>query len=270
LVSDYIVDWLRQKAVVAKKDGFVVGVSGGIDSALVSALCAKTGLSTIGVSMPINQAQDQLIRAHEHCDWLTNRWANVDSKEVDLTGAYEAFEASLVPHGLMDTLSKVNSRSRIRMMALYAVANTKNLLVAGTGNKIEDFGIGFFTKYGDGGVDLSPIGDLTKTEVRELAQYLGVIQSIVDAKPTDGLWGDNRSDEDQIGDTYADLEIAMRFCDKLHIETTLQYEEYKNDQKEKLEIQEKTLYNYLCRHESSKHKMRMPPVCHIEKRLRSS
>lgn len=262
-VSDHIVEWLRQRALLAHKDGFVVGVSGGIDSALVSTLCAKTGLSTIGVSMPINQAQDQLTRAHEHCAWLTNRWENVASKEVDLTGAYEVFETSLVPHGLMDTLSKVNSRSRIRMMALYAVANTKNLLVAGTGNKIEDFGIGFFTKYGDGGVDLSPIGDLTKTEVRELAQYLEVIQSIVDAKPTDGLWGDNRSDEDQIGDTYADLEIAMKFCEVNGISTVEQYEEKKYCCSV-CSVKERTMLNYLTRHQNNQHKMSMPPVCFLK------
>lgn len=269
-VSEHIVEWLHLKALQAHKSGFSVGISGGIDSALVSTLCAKTSMDVLCVSMPISQAGDQLNRAHDHFAWLRNQWDNVITEEIDLSPAFIAFEAS-IPKNMKSNLASVNSRSRIRMMALYAIANSKNLLVAGTGNKVEDFGIGFFTKFGDGGVDLSPVGDLTKTEVYMLAKYLNIIPSILTAAPTDGLWEDNRSDEDQIGDTYADLEIAMEFCDRCGIATVAQYDTMIKAGFSSLpKIQEKTIYNYLKRHDNNKHKMEMPPICHVEKLLKSS
>lgn len=264
-VTDRIVSWLTSKAKDAHKDGFVIGVSGGIDSALVSTLCAETKLTALCIRMPINQAQDQCTRAKGHTGWLSAKGKNVEDVEIDLTQAFDYFKNSL-PNEFQTELALVNSRSRIRMMTLYAVANSRNLLVAGTGNKIEDFGIGFFSKGGDGCVDLSPIGDLLKSEVRILSQYLGVSPAIVAAKPTDGLWGDNRSDEDQIGDTYDDLELAMKFCEVRHIETVKQYDDLKNSENfvNNIGVQEKTLYNYLRRHENSRHKMEMPPICFLK------
>lgn len=204
-ISNWLSDYLNK----SKLDCFVVGISGGIDSALVSTLCAQTGRKTLAVSMPIHQAPDQLTRAHNHVDWLRSKYyTNVEFLEFNLTQTFETFK-SLFP--IENTLALANSRSRLRMTALYQVAGTHKGLVVGTGNKVEDFGIGFFTKYGDGGVDLSPIADLTKTEVRQIAKELGVLEEILIAKPTDGLWEDDRTDEDQIGATYEELEWAMQF-----------------------------------------------------------
>lgn len=204
-----IVDWIKSYAL---ERGFslVVGVSGGVDSALVSTLCAETGIATYVVSMPIRQKADQLERARAHIDWLVGKYRNVHSLEYDLTVAFESF-ASVFGTDMRSDLSLANSRSRIRMAALYQVSGNVNGIVVGTGNKIEDFGVGFFTKYGDGGVDISPIADLTKTEVRQMASSLGVSDYIVTARPTDGLWEDDRSDEDQLGASYEELEWAMSF-----------------------------------------------------------
>lgn len=207
--SRKVIDWIRD---YAEKFGFslVVGVSGGVDSALVSTLCAETGLETYVVSMPIHQKPDQLGRARAHVDWMVGRYSNVHSLEYDLTAVFDGF-ASVFGQDMRSDLSLANSRSRLRMAALYQVSGNVGGIVVGTGNKIEDFGVGFFTKYGDGGVDISPIADLTKTEVREMAASLGVSREIVDAKPTDGLWEDDRSDEDQMGASYEELEWAMSF-----------------------------------------------------------
>jgi NAD+ synthase len=200
--------WLKTYLEETHLDSFVIGISGGIDSALVSTLCATTGIQTIVVSMPIHQAPDQLKRANDHISWLKNKYSNVQSIEIDLTYVFDSFKA-LFP--IENKLALANSRSRLRMTTLYQIAGTHKGLVVGTGNKIEDFGVGFFTKYGDGGVDISPIADLTKTEVRKLAQELQIIQDIILAKPTDGLWEDDRTDEDQLGATYEELEWAMEF-----------------------------------------------------------
>lgn len=204
-----IVKWIKDYAE-PKGLSLVVGVSGGVDSALVSTLCAETGLKTYVVSMPIHQKMDQLERARKHIDCLCERYTNVHSLEYDLTSVFDGF-VSVFGHDMRSHLSLANSRSRLRMATLYQVSGNVNGIVVGTGNKVEDFGVGFFTKYGDGGVDISPIADLTKTEVREMASRLGVSLEIVEASPTDGLWEDDRTDEDQIGASYEELEWAMDF-----------------------------------------------------------
>lgn len=207
---DEIIDWLIKYSVNNNNLFFVVGISGGIDSAVVSTLCAKTKIKTFVVSMPIHQNIEQLDRAHKHINWLMNNYNNVEFLEFDLTNTFENFKSLFDSN---DELSLANSRSRLRMTTLYQVAGTNKGIVVGTGNKIEDFGIGFFTKYGDGGVDISPIADLTKTEVGNIAKELGIIEEIILAKPTDGLWDDGRTDEDQIGATYKELEWAMNYIE---------------------------------------------------------
>lgn len=204
-----IVDWIKNYCS-EKKFKLVVGVSGGIDSALVSTLCAMTEIETILVSMPIYQNELELTRARKHINWLKNKYNNVVEKEYDLTNIYDVFLKKFA-NEYNNNLAFANTRSRLRMITLYQIATSVNGIVVGTGNKIEDFGIGFFTKYGDGGVDISPIADLTKTEVRKMAKIIGVPEYIVTAKPTDGLWEDNRTDEDQIGASYEELEWAMEF-----------------------------------------------------------
>ncbi|MCX6155640.1 MAG: NAD(+) synthase, partial [Candidatus Kapabacteria bacterium] len=208
-----ITNWLLQKLDDSRQSGFVVGVSGGIDSATVSTCCAKTGKKLIALNMPIHQPSSQLSRAEEQCNWLKLNFTNVETFLIDLTEIYETIIRTL-PLEAKNEIALVNLRSRLRMMTLYSFANSNNFLVAGTGNKVEDYGIGFFTKYGDGGVDISPIGDLTKTEVYQLAAYLDVPESIQKAAPTDGLWEIDRTDEEQIGATYPELEWAMDFCEK--------------------------------------------------------
>ena len=211
-INQHIVEWLLDYAINAKVKGFVVGISGGIDSALVSTLCAQTGLPTLCVEMPIHQAESHVNRANEHIAQLKERFPNVTNERTDLTPIFESFKTQ-VPTSEKEALlnlSLANTRARLRMTTLYYFAGIHSLLVAATGNKVEDFGVGFFTKYGDGGVDISPIGDLMKSEVHALAAYLEVPSSILDAKPTDGLFGDDRSDEDQIGANYDELEWAMR------------------------------------------------------------
>ena len=237
-------------------DGFVVGVSGGIDSALTSTLCALTGRKTLLLEMPIHQAASQVSRAQEHIAWLKAKYANVMDERVDLTPTSDLFMQSMV-HRASDEhnqhLAMANTRSRLRMTTLYYHAGVHRLLVVGTGNKVEDFGVGFYTKYGDGGVDLSPIADLMKTEVYELAAHLGVAQSIQLAAPTDGLWGDDRSDEDQIGASYPELEWAMRYLEQ----PTASNEILSERQKEVLAI-------YTRMHKANRHKMEAIPVCKLE------
>lgn len=257
-VSEYIIDWLKDYASNAGVKGFVVGVSGGIDSALTSTLCAKTGLPTLCVEMPIHQAASQVSRAEEHIAQLKNRFNNVSEVRVDLTSTFEDFKGT-VPT-IEDTakvdLSLANTRARLRMTTLYYLAGINSSLVAGTGNKVEDFGVGFYTKYGDGGVDLSPIADLMKSEVYELAAYLGVPNSIQIAQPTDGLFGDSRTDEDQIGASYDELEWAMKMQDEGKTESDF------SDRK--LEVFK--IYSRLNR--INQHKMQPIPVCEIPEELK--
>lgn len=215
--------WLSEYLLKSNLECFVIGISGGIDSALTSTLCAQTGKKTIAVSMPIHQSPDELKRAHSHIEWLKQKYTNVESLEISLTDTFETFKALFE---VEDKLALANSRSRLRMTALYQIAGTYKGLVVGTGNKVEDFGIGFYTKYGDGGVDISPIADLTKTEVREMSRELQVLEEILLANPTDGLWEDSRTDEDQIGATYEELEYVMECNDPSHL-TERELEVYK-------------------------------------------
>ncbi len=210
-VANQIVNWLKEYAENAKVNGFVVGISGGVDSAVTSTLCALTGFKVICVEMPIHQDEKQINRGKEHINQLKKRFENVSSIETDLTQTFDTFQNS-VPKSddvAKYNLALANTRARLRMTTLYYIAGIEGLLVAGTGNKVEDFGVGFYTKYGDGGVDLSPIADLMKSEVYQLGQYLEIPTSIQTAAPTDGLFGDDRTDEDQLGATYDELEEAM-------------------------------------------------------------
>lgn len=188
-------------------NGFVIGISGGIDSAVVSTLCAKTGLPTLAVSIPINQNEVLDSRSELQKKWLVANFSNVEVARVDLSKTFNQFSKDVVSNNL----GFANSKSRLRMVTLYALAGPRKFLVTGTGNKVEDFGVGFFTKYGDGGVDISPIADLMKSEVYEIAKQLGIPKEIQEAKPTDGLWEDDRNDEDQLGATYPELEWAMTY-----------------------------------------------------------
>ena len=211
IIADNIIQWLKAYSKKSKTDGFVIGISGGIDSALTSTLCASTGLPTICIDMPIMQNKNEVNRASSHIKWLQKKFNNVIHKSVDLNDVFNSFKNTVEQNNDKNNfLSLANSRSRLRMTTLYYFAGINRCLVAGTGNKVEDFGIGFYTKYGDGGVDISPIADLNKTDVFEISKILGVLDEIIKAKPTDGLWDDGRTDEDQIGATYKELEWAMQ------------------------------------------------------------
>jgi len=247
--SQKILNWLVEYLNNSKCNGFVVGVSGGVDSALTSTLCAMTGKKTIVVSMPIHQEVTQHSRSIKHIDWLCSNFSNVEQVTLDLSNAYDIFSKLTIS----SDLSLANTRSRLRMVALYLVANTHNLLVAGTGNKVEDYGVGFFTKYGDGGVDISPIAGLLKSEVRLMAKEVGVLDELVNAIPTDGLWGDNRSDEQQIGASYDELEWALKY-----------YEIFGFKLENLSEREKEVLTIYTKRHISNKHKLELPPVCQLE------
>lgn len=205
-----IIKWIRDYSMDNNLSPLIIGISGGIDSALVSTLCAITGIETLVVSLPIHQKDDQLSRARNHAKWLSSKYDNVTFIEKDLSNLFNNF-ISLFSEDEISNLSLANSRSRLRMVTLYQIAGSKGGIVVGTGNKVEDFGVGFFTKYGDGGVDISPIGDLTKTQVRNLSSELGIIEEIILAEPTDGLWEEDRTDEQQLGATYEELEWAMNF-----------------------------------------------------------
>ena len=254
-VGQHIISWLSDYSDSARSQGFIIGISGGVDSGLTSVLCAMTGKKVILVSMPIRQTKAEYSRAKNHIADLTSRFDNVRAHDIDLTETFSVFEKNM-PFDLQEQhLAMANSRARLRMMTLYALGQANGVLVAGTGNKVEDFGVGFYTKYGDGGVDISPIADLTKTQVWELAREVGVIEEIVEAKPTDGLWEDGRSDEDQIGASYPELEWAMEFITSNQTEKDLN-----NRQKEVLIIYRK--FN-----RANQHKMMAIPVCEIPEAL---
>lgn len=257
-VIDHIVNWLKDYAQKAGVKGYVVGVSGGVDSGVVSTLCAMTGLKTLVLEMPIRQQKDQISRAQEQIDFLKDKFQNVDGFSVDLNAPFEAL------HDILDVkddkfpnekLAFANTRSRLRMLTLYYYGQINGLLVCGTGNKVEDFGIGFYTKYGDGGVDLSPIADLYKTEVYALARALDLPESIKNAIPTDGLWDVDRTDEDQIGATYPELEKIQK--------------EYGSKTAEDYEGRDQEVFKIFDRmHKAAKHKMDPIPVCEISEELR--
>lgn len=254
-VSEYIINWLKEYAINANVNGFVVGVSGGIDSALTSSLCAKTGLPTLCVEMPIHQAESQVSRAKEHISQLKAKSKNVSEVRVDLTTVFDTFIDAVptINDSSKVDLSLANTRARLRMTSLYYLAGIHNSIVAGTGNKVEDFGVGFYTKYGDGGVDVSPIADLMKSEVYELAAYLGVPDSIQIAAPTDGLFGDSRTDEDQLGASYDELEWAMNM------------QNLKKDENDFTGRQKEVFKIYRKLNSTNQHKMKPIPVCIIPK-----
>lgn len=259
-VIDHIVNWLKDYATKANSKGFVVGVSGGIDSAVVSVLVAKTGLPVLVLEMPIRQKADQVDRAQDHIDFLKANFPNVEGFRVDLTPTFESFEKTTEGYkddSLSKNLAEANTRSRLRMVTLYYYGQINGFLVTGTGNKVEDFGVGFFTKYGDGGVDISPIADLYKTQIYEIAKKLGVLESIQKAKPTDGLWEVERTDEDQIGATYPELEWAMEQQEAGKSEA-----DFDGREKEVMEI-------YLRFNRATQHKMNPIPVCEIPVELKA-
>ena len=203
-----ISNWLNEYLNKSNLDSFVIGISGGIDSAVSSTLCAMTGKKTKVVIMPIYQNPEETNRGVNHCNWLKENFKDIDIIEIDLTDVFDSLK-SKIPNQYNTKLSLANTRARLRMTSLYSISGGCNGLVVGTGNKIEDFGVGFFTKYGDGGVDISPIADLMKSEVYQLGISLDIIPEIMQAKPTDGLWEDQRTDEDQLGVSYDELEWAM-------------------------------------------------------------
>ncbi|MFD1551258.1 NAD(+) synthase [Putridiphycobacter roseus] len=252
-VIDYISDWLKTYANNAGVKGFIIGISGGIDSAVTSTLCARTGLKLICLEMDIHQNDNEVDRGLAHINWLEKKYANVSHHRVNLTDSFETIKASF-PEGVENHgLSMANTRARLRMTTLYAVGQANGLLVAGTGNKVEDFGVGFYTKYGDGGVDLSPIADLFKSEVFAIAKELDIVQSIQNAAPTDGLWKDERTDEGQIGATYPELEWAMTF---------------EGNPKDLTDRQKEVIKIYHSFHRANKHKMVPIPICEIPENLK--
>ena len=238
---DYISKWIKEYATSLSFQpvSLVIGVSGGIDSAVTSTLCAKTGFKTIAISMPIKQNLNQHDLSLKHLDWLKNNFDNVETKIIELDNVFASFENTMKEFN--NSLAFANSRSRLRMVTLYQIAQANKGIVVGTGNKVEDFGVGFYTKYGDGGVDISPIADCKKTDVWNIGKSLGVIDEIIEAAPTDGLWDDSRNDESQLGLSYEEIEDAMENPNSKHI-------------KKYQEIREPNL-----------HKMRPIPVCILPK-----
>lgn len=257
-INQHIVNWLKEYATNAKVNGFVVGISGGIDSALTSTLCAQTGLPTLCVEMPIHQHQSHVNRAIEHIKQLKRRFPNVSEIRTDLTPVFDAFSNQVEQNDERKTLdiTLANTRARLRMTTLYFHAGIHGLLVAGTGNKVEDFGVGFYTKYGDGGVDVSPIADLVKSEVKALAKFLQVPDSILVAKPSDGLYENDLSDEDQIGASYDELEWAMQ-----QVELGKTADEFSGREADVYKI-------YKRLNTINQHKMNPIPVCVIPKELK--
>ena len=238
---EHISNWIKKYILSLQftSPSLIIGVSGGIDSAVTSTLCCKTGFKTIAVSMPIKQNSSQHDLSIKHLDWLNASFNNVDTMIIELDDVFKSFEKTMT--NFNNKLAFANSRSRLRMVTLYQIAQANNGIVVGTGNKVEDFGVGFYTKYGDGGVDISPIADCNKTDVWNIGKSLGVINEIIEAAPTDGLWDDSRNDESQLGLTYEQIEEAM------NDPTSSYFEKY-------MKIREPNL-----------HKMKPIPVCILPK-----
>ena len=245
MTAQKISTWLQDYLETNNLKTFVVGVSGGIDSAVTSTLCAMTGITTVAVNLPLHSSDDNTGLSNLHLEWLRKNYENVQTDVVHLDSVFDCFAEALQHYG--SALGFVNSKSRLRMVSLYQIAANTRGIVVGTGNKVEDFGVGFFTKYGDGGVDISPIADLTKTQVRQLAKELGIQQEILDAPPTDGLWEDSRTDEDQIGASYEELEWAMDYIENNRLYSLT------SRQKEVIMLYKK--FNHL-----NAHKMKSVPV----------
>ena len=259
-VEKTIVKWLKDYATNANKDGYVIGVSGGVDSAVVSTLCAKTGLKLLCIQMPIRQTSNEVNRASAHINWLMENFPNVSTINCELTSVFNSFMSNveILEDKESQHMAEANTRSRLRMVTLYYYASLKNCLVAGTGNKVEDFGAGFFSKFGDGAVDISPIGDLMKSEVRELGRLMGISDEIVNAIPTDGLWDDGRGDEDQLKATYDELEDIMGWIE----ENRISFDDENDDILSYLTKRQQEVFSiYKKRHLINKHKMEMPPIC---------
>ena len=235
-IKNWIIDYIQ--SMPKKASTLVVGVSGGIDSAVVSTISSMTGLKTFVLSMPIKQIKNQDDLSKLHCNWLVSNFKNVSYLNVDLDNVFSSFESALGKNNSEHAFA--NSRARLRMATLYQVAGSHNGIVVGTGNKVEDFGVGFYTKYGDGGVDISPIADCTKSQVWEMGEFLKIDQKIISAPPTDGLWVDGRNDEDQLGMTYKELEEAME------------------------NPKSKNYDKYLKIRENNLHKMKEIPVCKFD------
>jgi NAD+ synthase len=234
-ISNWIKDYVNQ--MPSKAQSLVIGISGGIDSSVSSTLSAMTGMKTIVLTMPIKQKKDQHDLSLKHQDWLIKNFKNVEAHTISLDNLFETFSSTL--NKFNNEHGYANSRARLRMATLYQVAAANKGIVVGTGNKVEDFGVGFYTKYGDGGVDISPIADCNKTEIWELGKELGILKEIVEAPPTDGLWDDGRTDEGQLGFKYQELEEAMINIESPH------RQEYEKIRKQNL------------------HKMEPIPVCKI-------
>ena len=242
----FIKDWILNyvNSMPSKAQSLVIGISGGIDSSVTSTLCAMTGLKTIVLTMPIKQNKEQNDLSLLHKKWLSEKFNNVETHSLELDNVFNNFENTLSDfkseHGM------ANSRARLRMTTLYQVAAANKGIVVGTGNKVEDFGVGFYTKYGDGGVDISPIADCTKSQVWEMGKSLGILKEIVEAQPTDGLWDDGRTDEDQLGLTYEQLEDAMTNVN--------------SDYRKK----------YMDIRKNNLHKMKPIPVCNINDKVKNN
>ena len=235
-IKNWIIDYVQ--SMPKKASTLVVGVSGGIDSAVVSTISSMTGLKTFVLSMPIKQIKTQDDLSKLHCKWLVSNFKNVSYLNIDLDNVFSGFENALAKNNSEHAFA--NSRARLRMATLYQVAGSNNGIVVGTGNKVEDFGVGFYTKYGDGGVDISPIADCTKSQVWEMGEFLEIDHKIINAPPTDGLWVDGRNDKEQLGMTYKELEEAMENPESIN------YNKY-------LKIRENNL-----------HKMKEIPVCKFD------
>ena len=237
---NYIKSWILDycESMPKKPDSLVVGISGGVDSSVTSAICALTGKKTIVLSMPIKQVKEQQDLSLKHQEWLKGKFKNVESHLVILDNVFKSFKNSLSEFD--NEYGLANSRARLRMTTLYQAAASNNGIVVGTGNKVEDFGVGFYTKYGDGGVDISPIADCTKSQVWEMGKNLGILKEIVEAQPTDGLWDDGRTDVNQLGMSYQELEEAMKDS------SSKNYKRY-------LEIRKRNL-----------HKMNPVPICKMK------
>ena len=249
-LAEEITNWISDYALENDIRSLVVGVSGGVDSAVTSTLSARTGIRTIVLNMPIHQKKYQNDLSKKHIRWLMDNYSNVEERTVNLSKTYDSFEEAVSVDEVSD-LALANSRARLRMTALYATAGSNGGIVVGTGNKVEDFGVGFYTKYGDGGVDISPIADLFKTEVYRIARELDIIEEIIQAAPTDGLWEDGRSDEEQLGASYEELEWAMK--------------ESKNPSNKDLSGREKDVLSIYQRlNKSNSHKMNPIPIFKLD------
>jgi NAD+ synthase len=251
-IINHISHWLKSYVQNAGVKGFVIGISGGIDSAVTSTLAAKTGLPLLCVELPIHQNKIQVERGSKHIAWLKENFDNVSSVELQLSSVFDSFTSQLPKNETQNELALVNTRARLRMTTLYYFAQSNQSLVLGTGNKVEDFGIGFFTKYGDGGVDISPIADLLKSEIYALGKILGINNEILTAAPTDGLWEDEKTDEEQIGASYPELEWAMAF---------------NGDTNSLTEREKQVLQIYTKLNRANQHKMHAIPICEIPKNL---